>query len=93
MGANTAAYYESRESAQSDKAPGLESLPVKDEKSPQTKLQQPAQQKSVPGPLFKSGVPAKAPAKKAVKKAAAKSEAEKAGIPASPTAPAPAVKR
>ena len=93
VGANTAAYYESRESAQSDKAPGLESLPVKDEKSPQTKLQQPAQQKSVPGPLFKSGVPAKAPAKKAVKKAAAKSEAEKAGIPASPTAPAPAVKR
>lgn len=109
VGANTAAYYESRESANSDRAPGLESVePEKTADSPQTKLQKPAQQNSVPGPMIKSGVPTarktapakkaavkkaavkKAPAKKApAKKAPAKSEAEKAGIPASATAPAP----
>ena len=100
VGANTAAYYESRESVKSDKAPGLESLPAKDEKSPQTKLQKPAQQQSVPGPVLKSGPAKAAPAAKApaarkapAKKTAVKSEAEKAGIPASPTAPAPAAKK
>jgi outer membrane protein TolC len=98
VGANTAAYYESRDDAPSAQAPGLESVaPAKTADSPQTKLQKPAQQNSVPGPMLKSGVPANrkaAPAKKAAKKAApakkaVKSEAEKAGIPASATAPAP----
>ena len=105
VGANTAAYYESRESAKSERAPGLESIaPAKTADSAQTKLQKPAQQNSVPGPVIKSGVPAvrkaapakktavkkAAPAKKAaVKKAAPQTEAEKAGIPASATAPAP----
>ena len=96
VGANTAAYYESRESAASAKAPGLESVKLgKEADTPQTKLQVPAQQKSVPGPILKSGPAAKtaAPAVKAAPKKAAKpaakkvqSEAEKAGIPASPTA-------
>ena len=99
VGANTAAYYESRENAKSDRAPGLESIdPQKTADSPQTTLQKPVQQNSVPGPMIKSGVPTArkaAPAKKAAvkkapaKKAPAKSEAEKAGIPASATAPAP----
>ena len=104
VGANTAAFYEARESTTSDRAPGLESIaPEKLANSPQTQPQKPNQQVSVPGAL-KSGVPAKqqqtaAPkaaakpaakaAKPAVKKAAPQSEAEKAGIPASPTAPAP----
>ena len=94
VGANSAAFYETRKDAKSDRAPGLESLdPAKMQSSPQTTPQQPAQQLSVPGPLLKSGVPAtrKEAAKPAAKpapkaKAAAKSEAEKAGIPASPTA-------
>ena len=112
VGANTAAFYEARKEAKSDRAPGLESLdPAKLKSSVQTAPQKPAQQVSVPGPLLKSGVPAarqaakpaakatakpaaKAAAKPAAKaaakpaaKAAAKSDAEKAGIPASPTAP------
>ena len=103
VGANTAAFYEARESANSPLAPGLESLAPAKEKSAQTPLQKPQQQVSVPGPVLKSGVPA--PRKQAVKKAApapakkaapavkGKSEAEKAGIPASATAPAPAVKK
>ena len=101
VGANTAAYYESRESAASAKAPGLESVKIgKEADTPQTKMQKPAQQNSVPGPVIKSGPAAKAAPKavkaapKAAKKPAAKkpaakkvqSDAEKAGIPASPTA-------
>ena len=76
--------------------------PSKLSSSAQTAPQKPAQQVSVPGPLLKSGVPAARtaakpaakpavkpaakPAAKAAVKAAPKSEAEKAGIPASPTA-------
>lgn len=105
VGANTAAFYETRESAASDRAPGLESLAPAEKKTPQTPLQKPQQQVSVPGPILKSGVPAvrqpgakaaPAPRKKAAPAAPAvkgKSEAEKAGIPASPTAPAPAAKK
>jgi outer membrane protein TolC len=86
VGANTAAFYESRESTTSDRAPGLESIaPEKLANSPQTQPQKPNQQVSVPGAL-KSGVPAKqqqtaapkAAAKPAVKKAAAKPAAKKA---------------
>ena len=95
VGANTALFYETRKDAKSDRAPGLESLdPAKLKSSTQTAPQKPAQQVSVPGPLLKSGVPAvrkeaakpaAKPAAKAVK-SAPKSDAEKAGIPASPTA-------
>ena len=105
VGANTAAYYESREEGRSEQAPGLESVNLKsDEKdSPQTAPQKPTQQATVPGPLVKSGVPANrtekqpaaAPQKKtpaarrAARQKAAANEADEAGIPASPTAPPP----
>ncbi|MBE6384961.1 MAG: TolC family protein [Lentisphaerae bacterium] len=96
VGANSAAFYESRKEVKSDRAPGLESLDsAKLQSSPQTAPQKPAQQVSVPGPMLKSGVPAartnvKAAAKPADKKAAAKPAAKK---PAAQKAAAkPAVK-
>ena len=59
VGANTAAFYESREEGRSNRAPGLESVALdsEEEASPQTKPQKPNQEASVPGPLVKSGVP------------------------------------
>jgi len=105
VGANTAAFYESREEGRSNRAPGLESVNLdgEEEASPQTTPQKPTQAAGVPGPLVKSGVPesrkkeapAPAPAPRKKKKAPApaktpaSSESDVAGIPASPTAPPP----
>ena len=93
VGANTAAYYGSRESAKSAQAPGLESVaPEKLKGSAQTQPQKPAQQTSVPGPILKSGVPAARAAKPAAKPAD-KSVAKPAAKPAAKSAAKPAAKR